>query len=468
MTRKQRLLFWMSGITLVLAVLTGGAALAGREARPVADLDGGPISYAPWEIEIIDSGASGSDVGRYVSVSFSAETNKPYVSYYDATNQDLRLAYPYAGSSTPCSPASDWACETVDSTGDVGQYSSVDYYYHAGGLVTSRKIGIAYYDATNEALKVAIWSCSLLGGCGWDIATVDDPPIGTSGRYASFRFDSDGIAHVSYQHYHVLSPYPPSYSLMHAYYVGSGGNCGVGDASEKWQCDAVESLDGSGYYTSLVLTSDNRPAIAHYNYSADVLRLCPFSGNSWFCETIDALGGKYTSLALDGAEHPHIAYYGSDGSNDAVLRYAHYVGNGGNCGPFTTYQCDTIDEMGAGTGISLAIDPSGLPVIAYQDSSDNFAPSVLNIARPMEAYNITGGNCGPDLGLFRTWQCDTIDNATQGGGGGYLSEADYASVGVNSAGLVFIAYNENDDYNNLVRLKVASQYYPVFLPLVVR
>lgn len=105
------------------------------------------------------------------------------------------------------------------------------------------------------------------------------------------------------------------------------------------------------------------------------------------------------------------------------------------------------------------MDPDGYPVIAYQDDSDPLGFPVLNVARPALAHGATVGNCGPIVNLFRRWQCTTIDDATQGGGAGYLYEADFASVAVDPNGFVAVAYNEMDDFNNEGRLKFASQEF---------
>jgi uncharacterized repeat protein (TIGR01451 family) len=63
----------------------------------------------------------------------------PYISYYDAINGDLKLAYLKGGV---------WIIHTVDSNGDVGQYSSLAL--NPAGCPT-----ISYYDATNGDLKYA-------------------------------------------------------------------------------------------------------------------------------------------------------------------------------------------------------------------------------------------------------------------------------------------------------------------------
>lgn len=94
-----------------------------------------------WETETVDTGgdAPGSmvDVGLYSSLVISG--SRMYISYYDATNQDLKVAF---------HDGSRWKIYTVDSAGDVGRYSSI-------ALDASGNPYISYYDATNGDLKVA-------------------------------------------------------------------------------------------------------------------------------------------------------------------------------------------------------------------------------------------------------------------------------------------------------------------------
>jgi len=449
---RTRVLFFVLVVTVVGLTTGAGVGYADTQAD------------APYYLEAIAS-ITGGDVGQHVSIAFNENTGKPYVSYYDETNQDLRLIYPHDTAGN-CGPDNNWYCEVLDTTGDVGQYSSIDYFIDSGtGAV---KIGIAYYDATNHDLKVAIWSASPFPG--WKVSRVNaEPLIGSyrqCGRYASLKFDSNGAVHIAYVvHLDAINPLPDSYHAMHAYSVSSGGDCGYGAAAGKWQCDAISSnefdLPSS---TSLDLTSTGEPNVAFYDDSTDNLRFCQKDAGTWSCRTIESTGGSgaqvFVSLAVDQADRPHIAYY--DYFN-GKLKYATWVGTAGNCGlDGATYefQCDAIDTIGdsqSRVGISVDVDPDGYPVIAYQDDSDPLGFSVLNVARPALAHGTTIGNCGPIVNLFRRWQCETIDDATQGGGAGHLYEAEYAALGIDPDGAAYIAYYEEDDYNNEGRLKLAHQ-----------
>jgi PKD repeat protein len=90
-------------------------------------------------ITTVDSG----NVGYYTSIAIGSD-GLPVISYYDATNDDLKVLH--CGDAS-CTPATN-TITTVDSAGDVGKWTSIAV--GADGLPV-----ISYYDATNNYLKVA-------------------------------------------------------------------------------------------------------------------------------------------------------------------------------------------------------------------------------------------------------------------------------------------------------------------------
>lgn len=423
---------------------------------------------APWFGQLVDRNAvgSGDTRGQYVSVAFLGST--PYVSYYDVTNTSLRAAWPVASGGN-CGSANTWHCETVDNSAEVGKYSSI------ATSSSGSRVGIAYYDVTNGALKFAERTC-YHGVCAWSIVTVDDSTVAFVGAYPSLRYDTAGERHIAYRS---NIPIVHVSYLKYAHSVASGGNCGVGAAAGKWQCDAIESGDDLARFNSLDLNGAGQPRIAYYDDGNNILKYaqkggagtnCGPGGNTWVCHGIDVIPdvGRFASLAVTKgmAEKPHIAYYNA---TTGKLRYATYVGSGGNCGLSSIslqfeWQCDTIDAMGAGmaqAGVSLALDNSNRPFIAYQDASAALGPTALRIARPAAALGLLVGNCGPSIPLFPTWQCDFLD-----GGGAYTDEADYVALAINSAGLSTVAYYESDSYYTTGYLKVIMQRLQAFLPVV--
>lgn len=113
------------------------------------------------------------DVGLYSSIAVTT-ANIAHISYYDATNGSLKYARITDGSSV--------ISTTVDTTGDVGKYTSI-------GVASA--IHISYYDATNGDLKYATNANGT-----WEIIAMDSD--WDVGLYTSLAMDDNGQIHISY------------------------------------------------------------------------------------------------------------------------------------------------------------------------------------------------------------------------------------------------------------------------------
>ena len=163
----------------------------------------------------------------------------PRIAYYDGVpNRNLMLAS-WNGTS--------WLVETVDSTGDVGQYASL-------AVDTSGYPRVAYYDATNGNLKYAAWD-----GTTWLVETVD--PTGDVGQYASLALDSLGRPHIAYH----------DADAGDLKYAGWNGT--------SWDIETADpSLNIVGQYASLALDSLDRPRIAYYDATRTSLKYVERNG----------------------------------------------------------------------------------------------------------------------------------------------------------------------------------------------
>jgi hypothetical protein len=437
----------------MLLLLLAGSSLA-REPQPAGPseavgVNASPAANAPWFKITVDA----YDVGQYASVAIDPVNNTTYISYYDETYKDLRMAK-YVGSGGNCGPNNDWSCETVDSAGDVGKYSSIAINPVSGG------VGIAYYDATNGELKYAY--SEICPTCSWSIDTVDWTTniFGNMGQYSSLKYHSNGKPYIAYYYENLIGVD----KLKLARGGLAMGNCGSGSAG-MWQCDTISSGDQVGKYTSLALDGSDRPRIAYYDGVNNALWYAQY-GTSWFTlKILPDNSGQYASLYVDNGDISHIAHY--DSSN-GKLGYAVYVGSGGNanCGVFDSkfwWRCDDIESVGTIThpkGLSLAVDAASYPIIAYQKGGS------LKVARPLDALGLLAGsgNCGPE-DPFSTWKCETIDPFQSLGP---VVNGDFVSIALNSSGLATIAYYQEFSASFTGILKVAYQQLQGFLPLVMK
>jgi len=120
--------------------------------------------------------------GTYTSIAIGTDNN-PVISYYDSTNDDLKVAH--CGNAS-CSTGN--TITTVDSIGDVGRYTSIAIGVDGNPV-------ISYFDDPNGDLKMAHCgneSCSDRNS----IRTVDI--LGNVGLWSSIAIGADSTPKISY------------------------------------------------------------------------------------------------------------------------------------------------------------------------------------------------------------------------------------------------------------------------------
>jgi hypothetical protein len=277
-----------------------------------------PLWATAFDTETVDSTGN---VGQYASLALDAHDN-PSIAYYDDTNHYLKFAR-WDGTS--------WKKVVVDDESGVGRYASL-------ALDAQANPRIAYHAAffANEDLKFASWD-----GTSWKKETVDTE--GKVGRGPSLALDAHGNPRIAYRD-------NTNGALKFASWDGA-----------SWKKEVVDEGD-VGVSASLALDAHGNPRIAYYDHTNRALRFASWDGTSWKKEIVDTEGevGVYASLALDAHGNPRIAYH------DVTNRDLKFASRDG-----TSWKKETVDTEGyVGQWASLALDAHGNPRIAYYDATN--------------------------------------------------------------------------------------------------
>ena len=239
-----------------------------------------------------------------------------------------------------------WISETIDHSGNVGTWSSL-------ALDADDLPHISYMDLSHLNLKYAY-----LDGATWISETVDD---GEVGDFTSLALDAAGRPHISY------AGSSPHTALKHAWFDGT-----------SWFSETVDSAYHAGPYGTIALDAMGRPHISYPASGTAALRYAYYDGSRWYTETVDENGGRYSSLALNGAGQPAISYVDWDGH----LKYAHYDGS--------SWYTETVDSSAPAAWTSLALDTADHPHTSYYDPQNHDLK-----------YAWHGGS---------TWRIETVDS----------------------------------------------------------
>ncbi|HET9850236.1 MAG TPA: right-handed parallel beta-helix repeat-containing protein [Candidatus Saccharimonadales bacterium] len=274
------------------------------------------------------------DVGNYSSIALGSD-GFARISYYDNTNGDLKFAQ---CTNAACTTSN---ITTVDTSGNVGRYTSI-------AIGSDGFARISYYDVTNGYLKFA--RCINAACTTFNITTVDTGLIIPGPT--SIAVGPDGFARIAY--------------------YDNNGSSGVlkfaqctNDACTTSNIRTVDSTGDVGQGVSMVLGSDGFARISYYDNTNGDLKFAQCTNAACTISNItsvDTTGnvGDNTSIALGSDGFARISYY--DNTN-AALKFAQCTN--ATC---TTSNIITVDASGSdGLFSSIGMGSDGFARIAYWD-----------------------------------------------------------------------------------------------------
>jgi len=295
------------------------------ESVEAAQVSAKPTGGSVWNIETVLPVGS---VGEYPSLAIDNNGN-PHISYLDYNDGYVKYAFKNGTS---------WSISSVgyvaNSNGTIanGGLSSI-------ALDAANNPHICYFDYGSGHFKYAKKT-----GTSWTISII---PLPTTSSYSyipwaesSIAVDkTTGIAHVSLQM--LGGPYSLGY-----------WNSGLVSAV------IVDNLDGnSGWHNAIALDGNGFPNISYEARGAGNLKYAHWNGSAFDLETVAPMPNVYwedrlTSLAIDGNNNPHIAYYGQDGG----YKYASKNGS--------SWTINSIPLTSGYPSLSLSLDGTGMPHLA--------------------------------------------------------------------------------------------------------
>jgi hypothetical protein len=300
----------------------------------------------------------------------------------------------------------DWTIQTVDYTTWPAPSLALDSEDHPHICYSFSLIGGLYYASGSEGR----WTVETLAGSGLypslALDTSDQPHVSYFGggalKYVSFNGSSWSyqtvVDHVSVYNYKnaplcldslgyphlVYETNPPEESdvLNYVYWDGT-----------TWQHQTVMET-GCSFASQLSMALD-RFDNPHISYSSDIVMTqfgrvkyaTTSDGTNWTIETVVFCGETgYTSLAIDSKGDPHIAY--DDNYNNYIDINYKYIGYASRRDG--SWMSETVNLPSQATNISLALDSSDNPHIAYRESHGSTDGNLMYMLRTGDNWLIQG------------------------------------------------------------------------------
>jgi len=100
-------------------------------------------------------------------------------------------------------------------------------------------------------------------------------------------------------------------------------------AVADWHTETIDA-SGTGKYSSIATDASDYPHISYTEHLTKDLRYARWDGTAWQIETAEATddAGRYTSITLDSNDYPHFSYFDNDNHKDDnefdFIKYARY------------------------------------------------------------------------------------------------------------------------------------------------
>jgi len=263
-------------------------------------------TLASWQTEVVDNIGT---VGLYTSVAMDTATGAVNILYHDATKPGLKWAHKPVGGLWSFSyvdtngtsglyasaifsgvlevayydllfgslryarqSGTSWTIENVDTPGDVGRFAAMS-------RIGSRRI-IAYYDVTNQQLKVA----ESTGPNAWTKTVIDN--VGNPGEGLSIAVGSARRPAITY---YVEATQDLKYAERY---------------SGTWLYDTVATGGDVGRYSALTLDDSNLPALLYYDGTQGKLRAANGRGDITGVPERPAPGSPGLAPAIEARVNP--------------------------------------------------------------------------------------------------------------------------------------------------------------------
>lgn len=257
-----------------------------------------------------------------------------------------------------------WVIDTLPTSG---------YYYSM--VIDSNGVPVIGYNSG----KV---SCAkYISGYGWLIQNIDTEGYAYSYNVRWLAAGKNGSLHAAYEHYN------GSYSSDLKYAKWNG---------VTWISEAVTGATNLSwiYDISIVVDSNDNPHIAYYDGNSGDYKYINNTGTGWSSPSVMPGSSSSAGLAIDGGNTIHTAYYSGS------LYYAKKDAGG-------SWSSPEIVTNDGGWNCSIAVSPSGMVAIAYQDSNEDLK-CAIKIGNSWQIYNVDVGD--EKVGNYISVAIDSISN----------------------------------------------------------